>query len=89
MPDQDTLVSATRQDVYDRLVAREKRVRGAESSLAEAEVEGLRRLRAREDEADAGLRAREARLAQQVPDQAPLRTPPEAPVLVVALLLFM
>ena len=51
-----------RQDVYDRLVAREKRVRSAEANLADAKAENLRRLRAREDE-----------IVQQVPDQAPCR----------------
>jgi hypothetical protein len=54
------------QDVYDQLVAREKKVRKAEQDLAEAEAEGLRRLRAREDELEVTLRAREARLSQQV-----------------------
>lgn len=62
------------QEVYNQLVAREKKVRKAEAELADAEAEGLRRLRARQDELEATLRAREARVSQQVwnlPDTKP------------------
>ena len=55
------------QEVYEQLKAREARVRRAEGVLAEAETEGLARLRAREEGIEATLSAREARLAQQVP----------------------
>ncbi len=55
------------QEVYEQLKAREERVRRAEAVLAEAEAEGLARLRAREEGIEAALSAREARLAQQVP----------------------
>lgn len=54
------------QEVYDQLVAREKKVRAAEAGLADAEAEGLARLRQRQDEIEAALRAREAHLSQQV-----------------------
>ena len=54
------------QEVYEQLKAREEKVRRAEAQLAEAEAEGLRRLRAREEGIEASLSAREARLAQQV-----------------------
>jgi hypothetical protein len=52
--------------VYDQLVAREKAVRAAETGLADAEAEGLARLRQREDEIEASLRTRETHLARQV-----------------------
>ncbi len=52
--------------MYDQLVAREKKVRAAEAGLADAEAEGLARLRQCQDEIEAALRAREARLSQQV-----------------------
>ncbi len=52
--------------MYDQLVAREKKVRAAEAGLADAEAEGLARLRQRQDESEAALRAREASLSQQV-----------------------
>ena len=55
------------QEVYEQLKAREERVRRAQGELAEAEAEGLARLRAREEGIEAALSAREARLAQQVP----------------------
>ncbi len=54
------------QEVYDQLVAREKAVRAAEAGLADAEAEGLARLRQREDEIEASLRSRETRLTRQV-----------------------
>ncbi len=54
------------QEVYEQLKAREEKVRRAEAQLAEAEAEGLRRLRAREEGIEASISAREARLAQQV-----------------------
>ena len=54
------------QEVYAQLKAREERVRRAEAQLAEAEAEGLRRVRAREEGIEATLAARKARLAQQV-----------------------
>lgn len=54
------------QEVYEQLKAREEKVRRAEAELAEAETEGLRRLRQREEGIEAALAAREARLAQQV-----------------------
>ena len=54
------------QEVYDGLVAREKRLREAEAALAGAEAEGLRRLRARETGIDADAREREAALKEQV-----------------------
>ena len=54
------------QEVYEQLKAREEKVRRTEAQLAEAEAEGLRRLRAREEGIEASLSAREARLAQQV-----------------------
>lgn len=47
-------------------MAREKAVRAAETGLADAEAEGLARLRQREDEIEASLRTRESRLARQV-----------------------
>jgi len=54
------------QEVYEQLKAREEKVRRAEAQLAEAETEGLRRLRAREGGIEASLSARKARLDQQV-----------------------
>ena len=60
------------QEVYEQLKAREEKVRQAEAQLTEAEAEGLRRLRAREEGIEASLSAREARLAQQV---SPLHSP--------------
>ena len=54
------------QEVYEQLKAREEKVRRSEAQLAEAEAEGLRRLRAREEGIEASISAREARLAQQV-----------------------
>ena len=54
------------QDVYDQLVEREKKVRKAEQELAEAEAEGLRRLKARDEEIDTALTQREARISEQV-----------------------
>ncbi len=46
-------------------------MRRAEAQLAEAEEEGLRRLRAREEGIEASISAREARLAQQVQPYPP------------------